>query len=108
MADDTAAAILGATRDLLLALQAENGFVPGDVVSAFFTLTPDLQAAFPATAARDLGWDRVALLDAVEVAVPGALPRCVRVLLHVYTERGPAEIRHVYSGAAATLRPDLR
>jgi len=108
VAANTAEAILSATRQLLLSLQAENGLVAEDLVSAIFTMTPDLDAAFPATAARDIGWDRVALLDAVEIGVPGALVRCVRVLIHVYTERGPAGVRHVYAGDAACLRPDLR
>lgn len=108
VAANTGAAILAATRQLLLKMQAENGFLAEDLVSAIFTLTTDLNAAFPATAARDLGWDRVPLLDAVEIDVPGALPRCVRVLLHVYTDRAPDAIRHVYAGGAECLRPDLR
>ena len=105
---NTAVAILSATRQLLLTMQAANGFSADDLVSAIFTVTPDLNAAFPAAAAREMGWDRVALLDAVEIDVPGALARCVRVLIHVYTERGPAEVHHVYAGGAACLRPDLR
>ncbi len=108
MAANTAGAILGATRELLIALQEANGFGVEDVISAFFTATPDLNAAFPAAAARDLGWERTPLLDAREMDVPGALAGCVRVLLHVYTRARPDEVRHVYMGEAARLRPDLR
>lgn len=105
---NTAEAILAATRELLRAMQAANGFAAEDLVSAILTATPDLNAAFPAAAARQIGWDRVPLLDAVEIGVPGALARCVRVLVHVYTERDPAGVHHIYSGDAAGLRPDLR
>ena len=80
---NTPDAILAGTRSLLLTLQEANGFALDDIVAAFFTVTRDLDAAFAATAARELGWDRVPLLGAVEADVPGALPRCVRVLLQV-------------------------
>ena len=100
--------ILAATRELLVAMQQANGFEMDDVVSAIFTATADINAAFPAAAARDLGWERIPLLDAQEVDVPGALPRCVRILLHVYTAVPVNEIRHVYLGGAECLRPDLR
>jgi len=79
-----------------------------DVASAFFTVTPDLTTAFPARAARELGWQHVALLDAQEIPVPGSLPRCVRVLIHWNTDKPQAEIRHVYLRGAASLRPDLK
>ncbi len=100
--------ILAATRELLLAMQEANRFAVDDVVSAIFTATVDLTAAFPAAAARDLGWERIPLLDAQEVDVPGALGRCVRILLHVYMEVPTTEIRHIYLGGAECLRPDLR
>ncbi len=100
-------AILAATRELLGALVAANGIDADDLASAIFTLTPDLDAAFPAGAARQLGWDQVALLDAQEIPVPGSLPRCIRVLLHWNTDRPPAEIVHVYLRGAQALRPDL-
>jgi chorismate mutase len=79
-----------------------------DVVSALFTVTPDLTAAFPAQAARDMGWWHVPLLDAQEIPVPGSLPCCVRVLIHWNTEKTQEEIRHVYLRGAASLRPDLQ
>lgn len=105
--ENTAESILEATRQLLLSMQVENGFRTDDLVSAIFTATRDLDAAFPAAAARGLGWNRVALLDAAEMDVPLALPRCVRVLLHVYTDRAPDAIRHIYARDAVSLRPDL-
>src|SRR3990172_7433948 len=88
---DTSEAILDATTALLRALQDANGFALEDVESAIFTSTPDLTAEFPARAARRLGWLDVPLLGSVEVAVPDALPRCIRVLLHVYTGRARAQ-----------------
>lgn len=106
VADNTASAILEGTRELVLTVQSANGFRPADVVAAIFTATPDLNAAFPATAARDAGW-QVPLLDAVEMDVPGAPARCVRVLVEVYTERGADALHHVYLRGAARLRPDL-
>lgn len=104
---DSATVILEATRELLDRIVEANGVAVEDLASAFFTVTPDLTAAFPAAAARDLGWQHVALLDAQEIPVPGSLPRCVRVLLHWNTGTPPAEIRHVYLRGAASLRPDL-
>jgi chorismate mutase len=105
--EDSERAIIEATKELLEALREANGFDLDDVVCALFTATPDLQAGFPAAAARELGWTRVPLLDAAELTVPGDLPRCVRVLLQVYTEKRPLEIQHVYLRDAARLRPDL-
>jgi chorismate mutase len=105
---DSASAILEATRELLACIIEANGVEPQDVASAFFTATPDLSAAFPAEAARQLGWQHVALLDAQEIPVPGSLPCCVRVLVHWNTSRGAEEIHHVYLRGASSLRPDLR
>jgi len=85
-----------------------NQIDSADVASAFFTVTPDLTAAFPARAARELGWQHVPLLDAQEVPVPGSLPRCVRVLILWNTDLSQQEIRHVYLQGAASLRPDLQ
>jgi chorismate mutase len=105
---DTADAILKATRRLLARLVEANTVDVADIASATFTVTPDLTAAFPAQAARELGWQHVALLDAQEIPVPGSLPRCVRVLVHWNTVTPQQEIRHVYLGRAASLRPDLQ
>lgn len=83
-----------------------NGLDVRDIVSAIFTATPDLTSIFPALPARELGWDAVPLLCATEIAVAGALPRCVRMLVTVERpENRPVE--HVYLGGAARLRPDL-
>jgi chorismate mutase len=105
---DSAAAILEATRELLSQIVEANDVVADDVASALFTITPDLAATFPARAARDMGWQQVALMDAQEIPVPGSLPRCVRVLIHWNTEKSQAEVRHVYLRGAASLRPDLK
>lgn len=99
-------AILDATRELLTAIVEANHLDLADVVSATFTMTPDLDAAFPAHAARDLGWDDAALLDAQAPRVLGDLPRCIRVLIHWNTNRAADEIQHVYLRDARQLRPD--
>jgi chorismate mutase len=98
--------ILAATEELMGELMARNGLRPEDVVSAIFTLTPDLDAEFPAVAARRLGFDRVPLLCAREVDVPDAMPKVLRVLLH-YHAADDHESRHVYLGEAAALRGDI-
>jgi chorismate mutase len=103
---NSAADIRAATRELLVRLVEINGVAVEDVASALFTVTSDLTAAFPAQAARELGWQHVALLDAQEIPVPGSLPRCVRALVHWNTSKAQAEIHHVYLRGAAVLRPD--
>ena len=99
--------ILEATRVLLREMVLLNAIDPEQLISVIFTATPDLTSAFPARAARELGWHDVALLCMSEVAVPGALPRCVRVLMHVEMPASAGRGRHVYLGAAAALRPDI-
>jgi chorismate mutase len=100
--------ILEATRELLGAMIAANqGLEARDVASVIFTVTPDLNAAFPARAARGLGWSEVPLLDAQEIPVPGSLPRCIRALVHWNTDRTQREITHIYLRGAQALRPDL-
>jgi chorismate mutase len=103
---NTREAILEATEELIRALQEANGFVPEDVESAIFTSSPDLTAEYPARAARRLGWDTVPLLGASEVAVPDGVPRCIRLLLHLYTTKPPGALKHIYLRDAAQLRPD--
>jgi len=100
------AAILGATEWLIREIMKRNGLIPEDLVSCIFTLTPDLDAEFPAVAARAIGFDRVPLLCAGEVAVPGALEKVIRVLIHYYAP-DHHETRHVYLGEARRLREDL-
>jgi len=103
---NTAEAILAATRELLVLIIEANDLEVEDVASAIFTTTPDLTAAFPARAAREMGWRDVALLDAQEIPVPGSLERCIRVLIHWNTDKSAAEIQHVYLKDAQALRPD--
>jgi chorismate mutase len=105
-ADNTREAILEATRELLLQMISLNGMEAGDVASAIFTTTPDLNAEFPALAARELGWHDTALLCGHEMNVPGSLQHCVRILVHWNTTRSAAEIVHVYLREARSLRPE--
>lgn len=85
---------------------ALNELAPTDIISALFTVTPDLRSAFPAHAARELGWTDVALLCTMEIPVPGAIARCIRVLLHVETTKSRKQLRHVYLRGARALRPE--
>jgi chorismate mutase len=107
VSEDTAAAILEATEELVREIVASNTFEAEDVASALFTVTPDLRAEFPAAAARRMGWTMVPLLNFTEIGVPGRLQRCIRVLIHVNTERSQREMVHVYLREAVSLRPDL-
>ena len=104
---DEAALLIEATERLLRAIVVENDLRTEDIASALFTLTPDLVSQFPAVAARRIGWTMVPLLNFTEIAVPGSLARCIRVMLHVNTEKRQAEIVHVYLDGAQVLRPDL-
>lgn len=104
--DNSSEAILQATREMLALLIRRNGIEPEDVASAIFTITHDLDAEFPALAARQLGWLDVALLCGYEVSVPGSLQRCVRVLVLWNTEKSAHDVVHVYVKGAANLRPD--
>lgn len=104
---NTAEAILSATRTLLDALIETNGLIEEDVASVIFTTTPELTAAFPAKAARDMGWTRVALMGAQEMAAVSGIPMCIRVLIHWNTEKTLDEITHVYMREAEMLRADL-
>jgi chorismate mutase len=99
--------ILAATRQLLALMVRRNGIDRKDVASAIFSTTPDLDAEFPALAARQLGWLDVPLLCGHEIAVPGSLPRCIRVLVHWNTDVPQSEIQHIYIRDAVRLRPDL-
>ena len=105
--DNTPSAIHSATRLLLTKLAVANEIDPEEISAVLFSVTPDINAAFPAAAARELGWHHVPLLDLQEAANPSDLLRCIRVLMFVNTPRSSAEIRHVYEGEAARLRPDL-
>src|SRR3954452_19647939 len=102
--EDTPEAILAATRELLAAIAEANAIATEDIASAFFTSTADLRSAFPARAARELGWTDVPLLGACEVDKPGAPPRCIRVLLHWNTPRRQDEVVHVYLRGSDVMR----
>jgi chorismate mutase len=106
VARNDSAEILAATDELLRALIETNELQPDDIVSGLFTVTNDLDAAFPARAAEEFGWNIVALLHATEIPVPGSLPKCIRLLVHAYTARSREEIKHCYLRGATVLRPD--
>lgn len=103
---DRPEAIREATREMLLEMLDRNGLAGADIISAIFTVTPDLKSEFPAIAARELGWGDIPLLCTTEIPVPRALARCIRVLMHVETDRARDAMRHVYLRGAGSLRPD--
>lgn len=105
-AANTAEDILEATQEMVDVLIGLNNLNSEDIASAIFTTTPDLNAMFPASAARMFGWTEVPMVCTHEMAVPGALQKCIRVLVHVNTTKSPSEIRHVYLKGAKKLRPE--
>ena len=105
---DTKADVLSATRELLDAILAANPELEtDDIASALFTTTEDIASAYPALAARQMGWDQVPMMCAREIPVPGSLPLCIRVLIHWNTDKEQSAIQHVYLRNAVKLRPDL-
>jgi chorismate mutase len=106
-ASNTREAIIEATNALLVAVIDANGVTIADVASIWFTTTTDLYAEFPAVAARKIGFTDTALMNAHEMTVPGALPLCIRLIMHWNTNKAQSEIKHVYLGGATVLRPDL-
>jgi chorismate mutase len=105
--ENSAEAISQATIELLEKIVQTNSVDCDDIASAFFSTSPDLNAEFPAVAARRLGWTNIALFCSQEIGVPGSLPKCIRVLLHVNTNKRANEIVHIYMRGARVLRPDL-
>ncbi len=105
--ENTRDAILKATRQMLALMIRRNQINAADIGSAIFTVTRDVDAEFPALAARQLGWLGVPLLCGYEIDVPGSLPNCIRVLIHWNTDKVQEEIEHVYIHDAVRLRPDL-
>ena len=103
-AENTAEAIYASTRELLAQLIEANEIEEQDVAAAYFTMTPDLNASFPAAAARQLGWNNTALMGAAEVDVPGSLARCIRVLILLNTDKKPQELVNLYLNGTAALR----
>ena len=102
--DNTDAAIYAATREMLSNLIESNQIEEKNVACAYFTVTPDLNAAFPAAAARQLGWNNTALMCATEIPVPGSLPSCVRVLILLNTDKEPQDLVNVYLKGTEALR----
>ena len=106
--ENTSASILEATRELLQEIIRANDLTDfSEIVSAIFTTSPDLNAAYPAEAARELGMHKVPLLCAREIDVPGGMPMCIRIMLHLNTEKRQQEMVHVYLRDARKLRPDM-
>jgi chorismate mutase len=99
--------ILEGTQELLLTMQRKNEFNTTDIVCIFFSMTPDLNAAFPAGAARQLGWRLVPLFDTQEIPVAGSLPQCIRILILINSQKSQLEIEHCYLKEAQVLRADL-
>ncbi|MGB6606874.1 MAG: chorismate mutase, partial [Atribacterota bacterium] len=88
--------IIKRTKELLVTLKKENDFKIEDIVSIFFSVTHDLNAAFPARAARELGWDKVPLFNMQEIEVPKSLPKCIRILIQINCQKSQTEIKHCY------------
>ena len=105
---DTKENVLSATRELLeIICESNPDLKTENIASAIFTVTEDIVSAFPAFAARQIGWDQIPMICTREIPVPESLPRCIRVLIHWNTEKEQKDIRHVYLHAAKELRPDL-
>jgi chorismate mutase len=104
---DTVAQVTERSQELMRQLMLRNDLSEDDIVSVLFTATADVRSTFPATAIREIGFGAVPLLCAAEIAVPGAMPLCIRVLLHVHTAKSKEEIHHVYLHGAQGLRDDL-
>ena len=100
-------AIAAGVKELLTEILAANALIPSDVISVIFTASPDLNAAFPAAFAREVGFESVPLICAVEIDVPGALERTIRVMAHIETELSAKEISHIYLHGAKDLRRDI-
>jgi len=99
--------ILEGTKELLEKIVEENDICEEDIISIIFSVTNDLNAAFPAAAAREMGWTNIALMCTNEINVPGSLEKCIRVLMHINTDKSNKDIKHIYLRKARTLRPDL-
>ena len=105
---DTPEEIAAATQELIMVMMERNGLLHDDVISVLFTTSTDLTSTFPATTARVIGFGDVPLICASEIAVPGAMAHCIRIIMHVYTTRTRDEIHHIYLRQAQSLRDDLR
>lgn len=106
--NNDAVEMLRETEKLLVEIIEKNKLIEDDVISIIFTVTNDLDATFPAIAARNLGWTSVALICTNEISVPGSLKNCIRILLHFNTDKRNNEVKHIYLNNAKVLRPDLK
>ena len=106
--NNDAVEILRETEKLLVEIYEKNKLKEEDIISIIFTVTNDLNATFPAVAARNLGWTSIALMCTNEIPVPRSLEKCIRVLMHINTEKRNEEIKHIYLNNAKVLRPDLK
>ncbi len=107
VAQNTKSEIISATRELLIKMAKANHVKKEDIVSVFFSMTTDLDAVYPAVAARELGWTAVPLMCSVELPVSGSMPLCIRVLIQINTETVQQDIKHIYLREARSLRADL-
>ncbi len=107
VSENTKESILEGTKEILVEIIERNSLDNADIISAIFTVTHDLNATFPAVAARQIGWNDIPLMCTTEIDVPGSLTKCIRVLLHINSEKSNTEIKHVYLNGAKILRPDL-
>ncbi|HOA54990.1 MAG TPA: chorismate mutase [Clostridiales bacterium] len=105
--NNTKEEILDATSELVQEIMERNGITRENIISIIFSVTSDLDAAFPATAARQMGFDRVAMLSTYEMDVPDSLRKCIRVLMHIQTDKKNDELAYVYLKEAKKLRPDI-
>lgn len=105
--ENTREAIIGATLELIREIEAKNDLKRADAISIIFTITSDLTAVFPAAAAREMGLTFVPLLDMAAPAIDGSLEKCIRIMIHINTDKTKEEINHVYLRGAKVLRPDL-
>ncbi len=99
--------INSATIELLKEITRQNQISEGDIISIIFSVTSDINAAFPATAARLMGWTRTAMMCTYEIDVPGSLRKCIRVMMHIETEKSINALKYVYLREAKRLRPDI-
>jgi chorismate mutase len=104
---DTREEIIGATLELLKEIEEKNDLKRADAISIIFTVTKDLTAVFPAAAAREMGLTFVPLLDMAAPEIDGSLKKCIRIMIHINTDKTKQEIKHVYLRGAKVLRPDL-
>jgi chorismate mutase len=106
--NNDATQIISSTADLLNKIVKRNNINVDDIISVFFTTTNELDAAYPAIAARQIGWTSIALMCSNEMHVPGSLEKCIRVLIHINSDKSNSELKHVYLEGAEVLRPDLK